>query len=103
MFHVGQRVVCVDDSPDWVYGKTFLTLNAVYTIADLSPYRRFTIAGGRSRESVGVRVAEIDISNFGAWWAPERFRPVVERKTDISIFTEMLTPREFAHSNGERT
>jgi hypothetical protein len=37
----------------------------------------------------------VEITNSSAWdgaYASSRFRPIVERKTDISIFTAMLNP-----------
>ena len=30
---------------------------------------------------------------YGVGWHAWRFRPVVDRKTDISIFTQMLNPK----------
>lgn len=92
-FRVGQKVVCVED--DFAernklcripthYPKT----GQVYTI------RSFVSARGR----VFVRLIEIInqpeklLGNVEpAFWV-ERFRPVVETKTDISIFTSMLKP-----------
>lgn len=46
---------------------------------------------------VGVRLSEIvrprhPIYPVEKGWDATEFRPIVERKTDISIFTKMLTP-----------
>jgi hypothetical protein len=87
-FRVGQKVVCVNDNgrslrPSWeilpVRGET-------YTI--------------RCIEGRAVRLAEIINDPFPyseglgeLKFLASRFRPIVERKTDISIFTKMLTPQ----------
>lgn len=96
-FHVGQKVVCVDVSAP-LAGKTIrgslvnanlngLTLGATYTV------RGFGISW--TDGSAGIYLDEIvRIAHEGAeiTFAARRFRPVIERKTDISIFTAMLTP-----------
>jgi hypothetical protein len=88
-WHVGMKVVCVDD--DWDFGplpgETFPKAGAVYTIRSLS------IEGSE----VFVQLAEIvnpvcvfeDIIGESEF-AAVNFRPVQPRKTDISIFTAML-------------
>ena len=104
MFRVGQKVVCVDDSEPssthvvgydghhWQYfgGLDGLTKGAIYTVR---AFVQNHINGG-----VSLCLAEIfrehtirsgiDIGECG--YRASRFRPVVERKTDISIFTEIL-------------
>ena len=85
MFYTGQKVVCVDAD-----GAVTLKLNAVYTIKTVVPvalaqWRR------RVRMSIGILLYEAEPTT-GEDFAPERFRPAVERKTDISIFMAMLTP-----------
>lgn len=92
-FHVGQRVVCVDDSPVegriWYDGKP--QISAVYTIVGIEygrygPYQTFLFAE-LSRQS-------------GRGYAAWRFRPVIERKTDISILTALLNPANHKHLEG---
>lgn len=77
MFAVGQKVVCVDASPaanPW-HRQHPLALKQIYVIRSLAgPYC-------------------IDIDGSGRAWQNWRFRPLVEGKTDISIFTKMLTPK----------
>ena len=63
-------------------------LNGIYTIRDFVPA---DVYGPEQ-----IRLVEIRNPSGGRWeyepsFAPKRFRPAVERKTDISIFTEMLT------------
>lgn len=95
MFHVGQKVVCVDASEGERSGKVMLTLNAVYTISEICAEVRF---GER-----GVFVAEISRKISRPGFKARRFRPAVEKKTDISIFKEMLVPqRELALSSHQR-
>lgn len=101
MFRVGQKVVCVNDQP---------------RLIELFPYRAglptnlqsgqiYTITGTTVDDSgePGVYLAEAKSSlrpfrdgRERSFWCG-RFRPIVERKTDISIFTEMLTPAERKH------
>lgn len=77
-FRVGQKVVCV---------RALLTENVIkdriYTISAVN-----TELGKRF---VGL-VENKHYSGDPAPWFADRFRPLVERKTDISIFTSMLTP-----------
>ena len=82
-FKVGQKVVCVDARPRQV-SRTILRHGEIYTIVALP----------MSPDGLqGVEVAEVkSIAPFGFW--ANRFRPVVERKTDISVFTKMLTPKK---------
>lgn len=94
MFHVGQRVVCVDDSPIWTDNKKPLRKNAVYTVtAVLPPTLGRTGPNTRSVIS-GIQVAEVKMEQPNDWFAVHRFRPAVERKTDISLFTAMLNTKK---------
>lgn len=74
MFHVGQKVVCVDAG---IWRK--IANNVVYTIHSIN-----------ADHGLWLRLIEVD--PLGGGYLSSRFRPVVERKTDISIFTAMLTP-----------
>lgn len=111
MFHVGQKVVYVgspepprprhpdDPTPRLVKGE-------VYTIRDID--RR--IVGTRNHPDATIllfeRVApKRDYAVVRDWeigYKPHVFRPLIERKTDISIFTKMLKPRELALTAGDR-
>lgn len=101
-FHVGQKVVCVKDiaelnTPEAMQlflsrGGKVAEVNSVYTI------RGIWIEPHMS-DSIGVFLEEIVnppmLTAFGAFEFPMEavcFRPVVERKTDISIFKAMLNP-----------
>lgn len=99
-FVVGQKVVCVnDEDKDKTYSKYFTYYNIamptkgeIYTIREV-----FSTSIG----NVGVRLVEIvnPVTPFKngtgevhmeMGYMASRFRPVVEKKTDISIFKEML-------------
>lgn len=90
MFRVGQKVVCVDAGPTDAGLPSILTKDAVYTIASIKEFW-----GG-----LGVRLIEITLPDYAPRhvnaWKAERFRPVVERKTDISVFTQLLKPTKVA-------
>jgi hypothetical protein len=74
-FRVGQKVVCVD-AGSWRHLKngTVYTVLATWAIDDGDP-----------------GFLTVDSQRGGGQYRRRRFRPIVERKTDISIFTEMLT------------
>jgi len=77
-FRVGQKVVCVDANPRNGHVSN-LTEGAVYTVRAFGPSKD---------GSPGISLDEI-YHPFPFY--QDRFRPVVERKTDISVFTKMLT------------
>jgi hypothetical protein len=87
-FRVGQKVVCVDASVGKNIAIKLLVVGHVYTIKRISH--------GYSDGGYGLHMAELPelYSALGQTigWAFDRFRPIVERKTDISIFTAMLNP-----------
>lgn len=81
-FHVGQKVVCVDDSPN---PKTDnlppgITRGQVYTIRKI----------GWHRGVMGFSLVEVAPRVGWRGWLAKRFRPAVERKTDINVFKRML-------------
>lgn len=94
MFFVGQKVVCVNNDPctkrspnAWWNGDR-PTLGQIYTIKRI-------ILDWESYEI--VHLVELDRSEtakerFGpdVGYGSYRFRPLIERKTDISIFTQIL-------------
>lgn len=93
-FHVGQRVVCIDAKvrfhPDEIYIFNGMEIEEgrIYTIRDIG-FDEF------HPEEVVVRLVEIYREPGGdeteeSGFAVDRFRPVIERKTDISIFTNIL-------------
>ena len=89
MLRAGMKVVCID-----VDGAPQLQLNGVYTISRILPMAECL----RNRIYLGkicpVELYEVDPfpGNYG--FDPNRFRPAVSRKTDISIFQKMLTRKK---------
>lgn len=101
-FHVGQKVVCVDD--DETRYRVFaaaglhfdgnlngLKKGAVYTVRAVGHYAPYP--GLLCLWLVEIErpiIHLIQIVHGEAPYVAARFRPVVERKTDISIFVAML-------------
>lgn len=97
-FHVGQKVVRVGSvgSGDISREKarsmrySFPEMGAVVTIKTLNYWPRGTILTFHEHDNSHIqRMLE---SPYEPGFAAQNFRPIVERKTDISIFTAMLTP-----------
>lgn len=74
MFYVGQKVVCVLGDGNHVQ------TGSVYEVE--ASYGKYLVLVGVCERGPGRR------PGMGKY----RFRPIAERKTDISIFTQMLTP-----------
>lgn len=99
-FHVGQKVVCVrgyfkPDARD--YGiLNFPKKGCIYAVRDCLMFRF------QDANVPAIRLTELknpicswtdgDHCEVAFWIG--RFRPVIERKTDIAIFTRMLMPNE---------
>lgn len=102
----GQKVVCVNDDfgkgwEDWHHGLP--VKGYVYTVRDVLPAWHFS----NDALCPAIRLVEI-LHPIQSWFdypgvdevvfPARRFRPVVERKTDISVFVALLTPtRELEH------
>jgi hypothetical protein len=95
-FRVGQKVVCVEDGPTFQPGKmwsmlsSYPVIHGVYTIRDV--LLAFSCQYVRLVEVSNPRDNWIPIGYAEPCFWHALFRPVVERKTDISIFTAMLKP-----------
>ena len=88
MFYVGQKVVCVDDGPSGFTGRAnrVLTKGQIYTVSKSWEHAY--------RGAPVVLLAEVDPDKpYHECFSAARFRPVVDRKTDISIFTAMLNTK----------
>lgn len=86
-WHVGQKIVCINAEPmtSPITGRlmpgTGLKKNHVYTIAAIAALPR--------PHPVGFKLVGLPIPEDAVFYSP-RFRPLVERKTDIGVFTAML-------------
>ena len=95
MFRVGQKVVCVDDA-EYAHRAgdsiiDYIQKGEIYIIReicefDYRPDRQF----GHAVRLVGILRRDDNYPDYP--FALVRFRPIVERETDISIFKQMLTP-----------
>lgn len=94
-FRIGQKVVCI--GAEWEAapqpGEVFPSIGVVYTI------RGITVDRGGASDAIGLYFDGLVnppriCGNFPIQVEPSfghtKFRPVIERKTDISIFTAML-------------
>jgi hypothetical protein len=96
MFRVGQRICCVDDSETKFALNGSLVNGRIYHVRSVEPTRL---------NVPGVKLEEYEYSTppwligrttrqpfTDAPLRASRFRPVVSKQTDISIFTRMLLP-----------
>ncbi|MFC3208106.1 hypothetical protein [Aquamicrobium soli] len=93
-WHVGMKVVFVGSEGFLVAGRSArLEIGHVYTIADLhmSSIGDEVRGGGGERYILSEDALYI---SFGQkiWYHAGAFRPVEPRKTDISIFQQLLSP-----------
>lgn len=97
MFHIGQKVVCITRKslyPNYIgrlRNPPLLKVGGIYTIREID-LRYIDLVG-----QPGVRLEELRFPPRESVWgmtelalAMSRFRPIIERKTDISVFTDML-------------
>lgn len=87
-FRVGQKVVCVDDERPIIRIRPVIRGN-VYTIRAVGEEPYYTGEYWVLLEEVR-NSARDDLGELA--YRTTRFRPIVERKTDISVFTRMLKP-----------
>lgn len=98
-FYSGQKVVCVYAGPSRrtpnAPGLPDLVVGKVYTVV-----RCFMMPTGRFKGDEICHLSEVERSAAAKRiWGTEvgygtyRFKPAVEQKTDISIFTSLLTPK----------
>lgn len=91
----GDKVVCIRDDflEGYAHIETRPVVGGIYTIREIDP----NYPKAKSACLVALRLVEIRNpvlpyieGEYEAAWNYERFRPVEPRKTDISIFTDML-------------
>jgi hypothetical protein len=99
VFHVGQKVVCVDDRCHGRYlppgfssvpNLHGLTAGRVYTVRRVGYIAGSDVFSIWLQEIIRPTKLIFGITHDELPFAAARFRPLVERKTDISIFTAML-------------
>jgi hypothetical protein len=86
-FRIGQKVACINAS-----NNNRLVLGAVYTITGIDTGKlRDMENGGRA---LGLFLAEVQHGRTDIPFYAIRFRPLVERKTDISDLIKLTKVRE---------
>lgn len=84
-FRVGQKVVCVDAKP------SFSRVPAPFKEGDVLTVSAITTGWSGHGLDTGLCFEEVPcVGQCYNGYSARRFRPVVERKTDISIFRAML-------------
>lgn len=83
MFYIGQRVVCITHYPSAARVKH----GEVYTIDGFAPCRNPKLPPGLIL--CGIQPSRRKDGSLKGW-DPICFRPVLDRKMDISIFEQML-------------
>ncbi len=94
MFRIGQKVVCIQaENPltagmAWNRACDIPQIGTVYTVRGLG--QQYGLPALRLHEIIWRGWVEGGVySHDGFYWAG-RFRPVVEKKTDIGVFEEIL-------------
>jgi hypothetical protein len=97
-FRVGQRVVCIDDHREPDEPPPYVVKNQIYTVA--ASYDDLVI---RDRKIVPhpvidlFELARIESDVWTSGFDAHCFRPVIEKKTDISVFTALLKQKQREH------
>lgn len=90
-FIVGQKVVCVSVTPeDWrSKGCVYPVIGGQYTIGKVTTcFFDGTVIV--SLKEIGEQIAFLDGRTCWLCFPASAFRPLTARKTDISVFTDML-------------
>jgi hypothetical protein len=93
MFHIGQRVVCIHDvgCPPANEFSNVPIKGSIYTVRGfVSPDVGYERTPGMLLEEVVNPPWEYKEGIFEPSFHPYHFRPLVQHKTDISVFTRML-------------
>jgi len=95
-FRVGQKVVCINDTWNEYHAQVVRALDVVLPVkGEIYTIRSIIVRPHRSDlllHEIINPIIEYDIGPAEQHFNVLRFKPVVERKTDISIFKAMLNP-----------
>jgi hypothetical protein len=93
-FTIGQKVVCIDNSGP---GRSYLELGHIYTVDGF-------IEGQKDLQKgmIFITLAETPVgpctcqggNSVCPVWNPRRFKPLEDKKTDISAFKKMERPNK---------
>jgi hypothetical protein len=81
-FRNGQKVVCINEGPDWMFRDTQIKKGRVYTVKD-----NLKVLG-----IDGITLYEVECKTAPGW-TKSWFKPACNKKTDIRVFTRMLKKR----------
>jgi hypothetical protein len=109
MFHIGQRVLCIDDrfvGENGVFDPTFAECfpnlpvkGCIYTVRGfIVPYAGYSGTPGVLLEEIINPLCPYFEGTFEPSFLPSRFQPVTSRRTDISVFTDILRLPRHARS-----
>lgn len=98
MFYVGQKVVCVEPSRGGGYPDDIVPyVGGIYTIRGIDANR----AGGAYHTGLFLEEIVNPLRGYAGYvvlseasFRATRFRPLTERKTDISVFRALLNPAD---------
>lgn len=85
MFRAGQRVICIDD--DFRVSEQPAATLKRHNVTDAPRKGRIYVVYSEYLDALILQEFSLTVG-----WCASHFRPVVSRKTDISIFEEMLKP-----------
>lgn len=92
MFHVGQKVVCINDNFNGGFGdETDPVKGGIYTIRDIRPWRNGHDAGFLFFE-INNLARHYEGGFMECSYNVKKFKPLEERKTDISSLVALLNP-----------
>lgn len=98
-FHVGQKVVCVDDGvlepSESERVSKYIKCGETYVVRWIGPcpFEPWNIKHGITVRLDGIVRPNINPPEWSDFpFCAKRFRPLEERKTDIAIFLDMLSP-----------
>jgi hypothetical protein len=92
IFKIGQKVICIDDGDIDAIGEVWRPGEEIHE------GKIYTVSAIVSHRSLGQMVSLVEVERSTECWllwghkgyGAIRFRPIVERQTDIFVFTEML-------------
>ena len=82
-FHVGQKVVCVDDSLD-KWGEYHVKRGAIYTVSEVDWLDIALVSPKRFGSGLALKLVEVKLARLD-WLAAARFRPLTDQKKSVSF------------------
>lgn len=101
-FHVGQRVVCIDDTHLPEEPGPYVVKNQIYTIQSIEA-GYYTGLPVLCFEGLNNEPAQTESVDWDQGYNPDHFRPVVEKSTEagMEILRKLLDPTQHKELVGE--